>query len=61
MFPLFRCETFGNWLGSVEKLMKEMAQEDMTGEEYRDKLAKFQVKSLVDVIFLFTFIADLLE
>ena len=38
-----------------------MAQEDMTGEEYRDKLAKFQVKSLVDVIFVFTFIADLLE
>ncbi|XP_035824390.1 nesprin-1 [Aplysia californica] len=37
-----KMEGFDNWLQFVEKLMKEMGQEDLTGEEYRDMLAKFQ-------------------
>ncbi|XP_025103982.1 nesprin-1-like isoform X4 [Pomacea canaliculata] len=31
-----------DWMNSVEKLMKEMEREDMSSEEYKDMLARFQ-------------------
>jgi hypothetical protein len=34
-----------DWISSVEKLMKEMGQENISSDEYKDMLAKFQVCS----------------
>ena len=34
-----------DWINNVEKLMKEMNQENISSDEYKDMLARFQVSS----------------
>ena len=38
-----RVDGMSDWINNVEKLMKEMGQENISSDEYKDMLARFQV------------------
>lgn len=40
-----RVHGMSDWINNVEKLMKEMNQENISSDEYKDMLARFQVSS----------------
>lgn len=47
---------FGNWVEDIEKLITAMGDESLTGDEYKDMLAKFQVRTTILLVCIFYFI-----